>query len=132
MNLLYDQSGICLQDVFQLIVSTFSGLGDISGPSFERRVVILETLARYRSCVVMLDLECDDLVRDMFSTFFAVARYGFCLIKFVVLLLALFPCQLLALVSHSEKLTTFINNAYAGRIIQKVFLHQCKKSWWFS
>lgn len=63
-----------LKDVFQLIVSTFSGLGDTSGPSFERRVVILETLARYRSCVVMLDLECDDLVRDMFSTFFAVAR----------------------------------------------------------
>ncbi|XP_044496291.1 sister chromatid cohesion protein PDS5 homolog A-like [Mangifera indica] len=62
-----------LKDTFQLIVGTFSGLKDISGPSFGRRVVILETLAKYRSCVVMLDLECDDLVNQMFSTFFNVA-----------------------------------------------------------
>lgn len=55
-------------------MSTFSGLSDPSGPSFGRRVAILETLAKYRSCVVMLDLECDDLVNEMFSTFFAVAR----------------------------------------------------------
>lgn len=66
---------ILLQDIFQLIVSTFSGLKDAGGPSFGRRVVILETVAKYRSCVVMLDLECDDLVNEMFSTFFAVARY---------------------------------------------------------
>lgn len=63
-----------LKDVFHLIVGTFSGLSDTSGPSFGRRLVILETLAKYRSCVVMLDLECDDLVNEMFSTFFAVAR----------------------------------------------------------
>ncbi|KAK4802635.1 hypothetical protein SAY86_000838 [Trapa natans] len=62
-----------LKDIFQLIVGTFSGLADTAGPSFGRRVVILETLAKYRSCVVMLDLECDDLVNEMFSTFFAVA-----------------------------------------------------------
>ncbi|GAV59827.1 hypothetical protein CFOL_v3_03358 [Cephalotus follicularis] len=62
-----------LKDIFRLIVSTFSGLSDSSGPSFGRRVVILETVAKYRSCVVMLDLECDDLVNEMFSTFFAVA-----------------------------------------------------------
>ncbi|KAM1124110.1 sister chromatid cohesion protein PDS5 homolog A [Malus sylvestris] len=63
-----------LKDIFHLIVGTFSGLKDTSGPSFGRRVLILETLAKYRSCVVMLDLECDDLVNEMFSTFFAVAR----------------------------------------------------------
>ncbi|XP_061339796.1 sister chromatid cohesion protein PDS5 homolog A-like isoform X2 [Gastrolobium bilobum] len=63
-----------LKDTFQLIVGTFSGLSDTNGPSFGRRVVILETLAKYRSCVVMLDLECGDLVNEMFSTFFAVAR----------------------------------------------------------
>ncbi|CAL5409349.1 unnamed protein product [Camellia sinensis] len=62
-----------LKDIFHLIVSTFSGLSDTSGPSFGRRVFILETLARYRSCVVMLDLECDDLVNQMFSTFLSVA-----------------------------------------------------------
>ncbi|CAA6670696.1 unnamed protein product [Spirodela intermedia] len=61
-----------LRDIFHLIVGTFSGLGDINSPSFGKRVVILETLARYRSCVVMLDLECNDLINEMFSTFFAV------------------------------------------------------------
>ncbi|KAL3614925.1 hypothetical protein CASFOL_040586 [Castilleja foliolosa] len=63
-----------LKDIFELIVSTFSGLSDVNGPSFGRRVVILETVARYRSCVVMLDLECDDLINEMFNTFFAVSR----------------------------------------------------------
>ncbi|KAL0443057.1 UNVERIFIED_CONTAM: Sister chromatid cohesion protein PDS5 [Sesamum latifolium] len=63
-----------LKDIFELIVSTFSGLSDTNGPSFGRRVVILETLARYRSCVVMLDLECDDLINEMFNTFLNVAR----------------------------------------------------------
>lgn len=56
-------------------MSTFSGLSDINSSTFGRIVVILETLARYRSCVVMLDLECDDLIKDMFDTFFTVARY---------------------------------------------------------
>ncbi|KAL8461688.1 hypothetical protein ACS0TY_032974 [Phlomoides rotata] len=63
-----------LKDIFKLTVSTFSGLNDTNSPSFGRRVVILETLARYRSCVVMLDLECDDLINEMVNTFFAVAR----------------------------------------------------------
>ena len=63
-----------MQDIFHLIVGTFSGLNDTTGPSFGRRVVILETLAKYRSCVVMLDLDCDDLVNEMFGTFLAVAR----------------------------------------------------------
>ncbi|CAI9783991.1 unnamed protein product [Fraxinus pennsylvanica] len=63
-----------LKDIFQLIASTFSGLSDTNSPSFGRRVVILETVARYRSCVVMLDLECDDLINEMFSTFLTVAR----------------------------------------------------------
>ncbi|KAL5972453.1 hypothetical protein ACLOJK_041708 [Asimina triloba] len=62
-----------LRDIFQLIVGTFGGLDDINSPLFGRRVVILETLARYRSCVVMLDLECDDLVNEMFHTFLTVA-----------------------------------------------------------
>ncbi|KAA3478562.1 Sister chromatid cohesion PDS5 B [Gossypium australe] len=63
-----------LKDIFNLIVGTFNGLSDTDGPSFRRIVVILETLAKYRSCVVMLDLECDDLVNEMFSTFFSVVR----------------------------------------------------------
>ncbi|CAA0836537.1 binding [Striga hermonthica] len=62
------------KDIFQLIVSTFSGLNDIKASSFRRRAVILETMAKYKSCVVMLDLECYDLIKEMFNTFFAVVR----------------------------------------------------------
>ncbi|XP_039043451.1 sister chromatid cohesion protein PDS5 homolog B-B-like [Hibiscus syriacus] len=43
-----------LKDIFSLIVGTFNGLSDTSSPSFGRRVVILDTLAKYRSCVVMI------------------------------------------------------------------------------
>ncbi|CAM8985985.1 unnamed protein product [Rhodiola kirilowii] len=63
-----------LREIFALIVDTFRGLSDASGPSFARRVAILETLARYRSCVVMLDLECYDLINEMLSILFSVAR----------------------------------------------------------
>ncbi|CAN6856306.1 unnamed protein product [Brassica oleracea] len=63
-----------MRDIFQLIVSSFSGLDDVGGPSFGRRVVILETVAKYRSCIVMLDLECDELVKEVFTTFLDVAR----------------------------------------------------------
>ncbi|KAM7263653.1 hypothetical protein ACFE04_001336 [Oxalis oulophora] len=63
-----------LTDIFYLIVSTFGGLNDTSNPTFGRRVAILDTLAKYRSCVVMLDLDCDDLVNEMFRSLFAVAR----------------------------------------------------------
>ncbi|KAJ9563026.1 hypothetical protein OSB04_008186 [Centaurea solstitialis] len=62
-----------LKDIFHLFVSTFNGLRDTKDPSFGRRVIILDTIAKYRSFVVMLDLECDDLVNEMFKTFFGVA-----------------------------------------------------------
>nr|XP_043623301.1 sister chromatid cohesion protein PDS5 homolog B-like isoform X2 [Erigeron canadensis] len=62
-----------LKDIFHLFVSTFSGLKHTKDPSFGRIVNILETVAKYRSFVVMLDLECDELVNQMFKTFFTVA-----------------------------------------------------------
>ncbi|KAM0917721.1 hypothetical protein ACQ4PT_009179 [Festuca glaucescens] len=58
-----------LRTVFKLIVGTFGGLNNVNSHSFGRRVTILETVARYRACVVMLDLQCDDLITDMFRTF---------------------------------------------------------------
>ncbi|CAI9279977.1 unnamed protein product [Lactuca saligna] len=63
-----------LKDIFHLYVSTFNGLRDTKDPSFEKRVIVLDTVAKYRSFVVMLDLECDDLINEMFKTFFTVAR----------------------------------------------------------
>ncbi|CAM0945278.1 unnamed protein product [Alopecurus aequalis] len=60
-----------MRDVFSIIVGAFRNLDDIESPSFGRRASILETVAKVRSCVVMLDLELDDLIQDMFKHFFA-------------------------------------------------------------
>ncbi|XP_048133535.1 sister chromatid cohesion protein PDS5 homolog C-like isoform X2 [Rhodamnia argentea] len=56
-----------MKEVFQLIVSSFEKLYDKSSRSYTRRASILETVAKVRSCVVMLDLECDALVVEMFQ-----------------------------------------------------------------
>lgn len=66
---------ICMQEVFQLIVSSFENLYDKSSRSYAKRTSILETVAKVRSCVVMLDLECDALILEMFQHFLKSIRY---------------------------------------------------------
>ncbi|CAN4097912.1 unnamed protein product [Withania somnifera] len=63
-----------MKDVFQLIVSAFENLDDQSSRSYNKRVLILETVAKVRSCVVMLDLECDRLITEMFRHFLKTIR----------------------------------------------------------
>ncbi|XP_070033833.1 sister chromatid cohesion protein PDS5 homolog C-like isoform X1 [Nicotiana tomentosiformis] len=63
-----------MKDVFQLIVSSFENLHDQSSRSYNKRVLILETVAKVRSCVVMLDLECDKLITEMFQHFLKAIR----------------------------------------------------------
>lgn len=58
-----------MKDIFAVIVDVFGTLDDISGPSYSKKVIILETVARVRSCVIMLDLECYDLILQMFKHF---------------------------------------------------------------
>jgi membrane protein involved in colicin uptake len=58
-----------MKEVFHLIVSSFGNLSDKSSRSYNKMVSILETVAKVRSCVVMLDLECDDLIVEMFQHF---------------------------------------------------------------
>ncbi|XP_076936673.1 uncharacterized protein LOC143603892 [Bidens hawaiensis] len=58
-----------MRDVFQLIVSSFEDLADRSSRSFNKRASILETVSKVRSCVIMLDLECDELIVTMFEHF---------------------------------------------------------------
>ncbi|KAK4600621.1 hypothetical protein RGQ29_010321 [Quercus rubra] len=58
-----------MKEVFQLIVSSFENLSDKSSRSYTKRTSILETVAKVRSCVVMLDLECDALILEMFQNF---------------------------------------------------------------
>ncbi|KAM7255529.1 hypothetical protein ACFE04_008427 [Oxalis oulophora] len=63
-----------MEKVFHLFVSTFQNLSDQSSRSFTKRTSILETVAKVRSCVVMLDLECDSLITEMFQHFYKSIR----------------------------------------------------------
>ncbi|PKU72142.1 Light-inducible protein CPRF2 [Dendrobium catenatum] len=57
-----------------LIVGAFKNLDEMSNRSFPKRVSILETVAKVRSCVLMLDLDCDDLILEMFQHFMNTIR----------------------------------------------------------
>ncbi|XP_039007782.1 protein IWS1 homolog isoform X2 [Hibiscus syriacus] len=63
-----------MREVFQLIVSSFENLSDKCSRSYIKRTSILEIVAKVRSCVVMLDLECDDLIVEMFQHFLKAIR----------------------------------------------------------
>ncbi|CAN6985320.1 hypothetical protein BRARA_A00590 [Brassica rapa] len=63
-----------MREVFKLIVSSFENLDDDSSRSYSKRTSILETVAKVRSCVVMLDLECDSLLIEMFQNFLKAVR----------------------------------------------------------
>jgi hypothetical protein len=63
-----------LQEIFQLVVSSFENIHDKSSQSYVKRKAILETVAKVRSCVVMLDLECDALILEMFQHFLKAIR----------------------------------------------------------
>ncbi|KVH91665.1 Armadillo-type fold [Cynara cardunculus var. scolymus] len=70
----YSKTLLHAQDVFQLIVSSFEHLADRSSRSYEKRASILETVSKVRSCVIMLDLECDGLIVEMFEHFLKSVR----------------------------------------------------------
>ncbi|KAK4276740.1 hypothetical protein QN277_014853 [Acacia crassicarpa] len=63
-----------LKGVFKLIVSTFADLADTSSPFFSKRVKLLETVAQLKCCLIMLDIDSEDLVIEMFKIFFSVVR----------------------------------------------------------
>lgn len=52
--------------VFQVIIESFDGLGEINSPSFSKRAMNLELMASVRSCVIMINLKCDELILQMF------------------------------------------------------------------
>ncbi|GJZ76941.1 putative reverse transcriptase domain-containing protein [Tanacetum coccineum] len=63
-----------MRDVFQLIVSSFEDLANQSSRSYIRRASILETVSKVRSCVIMFDLECDEMIVEMFEHFLRSTR----------------------------------------------------------
>ncbi|KAJ8766127.1 hypothetical protein K2173_021644 [Erythroxylum novogranatense] len=74
MEVMFSKGASETHDVFKLIISTFAELADISSPYFSKRAKIVETVARCKCCVIMLDIDCNDLVLEMFNTFFSVVR----------------------------------------------------------
>ncbi|XP_010063388.2 sister chromatid cohesion protein PDS5 homolog A [Eucalyptus grandis] len=63
-----------LPDIFKLIASTFEELADTESPYFSKRVKILETIARCKCWVVLLDSDCSDLILEMFNVLFSIVR----------------------------------------------------------
>ncbi|KAG7998192.1 hypothetical protein I3843_01G246300 [Carya illinoinensis] len=63
-----------MKEIFQLTVAAFESFSHVSTRCYTKTVSILETVARVRSCLVMLDLECDTLVVEMFQNFLRLTR----------------------------------------------------------
>ena len=51
-----------MRGFFRLIVETFQNLDNSEGPTFGKRLEILEVMALVRSYDLMFDLECDGLI----------------------------------------------------------------------
>ncbi|XP_021776134.1 uncharacterized protein LOC110739961 isoform X1 [Chenopodium quinoa] len=58
-----------MKEIFELIVLSFDKLSCPPGRSYSKAILILESVARLRSCVMMLDLDCDSLITKMFQLF---------------------------------------------------------------
>ncbi|GAV72361.1 hypothetical protein CFOL_v3_15849 [Cephalotus follicularis] len=63
-----------MKEIFQLTVAAFENLSHLSGRRYTKAVSILDTVAKVRSCLVMLDLECDELIVEMFQHFLRIIR----------------------------------------------------------
>lgn len=67
---LYCCSSIGLeQEIFELTVMALEKLSLSSSCCYTKAVSILGRFATVRSCLVMLDLECDELIVEIFSYF---------------------------------------------------------------
>lgn len=73
-------SSFFFQDVFELFLRVFKELDDINSTYLSKRVKILETVSRCKCYLILLDIDCDDLILDMFETFFSVVRLEHCYI----------------------------------------------------
>uniref|UniRef100_A0A2P2K657 Uncharacterized protein MANES_04G103300 n=1 Tax=Rhizophora mucronata TaxID=61149 RepID=A0A2P2K657_RHIMU len=65
-----------MKEIFQLTIAAFEKLSHVSGHCYSKAFAILDTVAKVRSCLLMLDLELDELIVDMFQHFLKIIRYG--------------------------------------------------------
>ncbi|CAN4088530.1 unnamed protein product [Withania somnifera] len=62
-----------MKEIFQLTVRVFEELSH-SGRCYHKTVNVLETMAEVKACVMLLDLECDALVIEIFQMFLRIIR----------------------------------------------------------
>ncbi|KAE8646427.1 uncharacterized protein LOC101213167 isoform X2 [Cucumis sativus] len=60
--------------IFQLTLEAFRKLSNVSGRCYMKALSILDAVAKVRLCLVMLDLECDNLILEMFQSFLKLIR----------------------------------------------------------
>ncbi|GJS74018.1 armadillo-type fold protein [Tanacetum coccineum] len=58
-----------MKEIFQLNMVAFRELANLTGQSYYKSIHILESFAKVKVCLLMLDLKCDDLVLEMFEQF---------------------------------------------------------------
>ncbi|KAL2338208.1 hypothetical protein Fmac_012654 [Flemingia macrophylla] len=63
-----------MKEIFKLTVASFEKLSHISGQACEKALSILDNVNKVRLCLVMLDLECNDLIIEMFEHFLRFIR----------------------------------------------------------
>ncbi|KAL2533993.1 Tudor/PWWP/MBT superfamily protein [Abeliophyllum distichum] len=63
-----------MKGIFGLFMVAFEKLSCESGRNYKIALQILETVASVRSCLMMIDIECDALIGEMFQLFFKTIR----------------------------------------------------------
>ncbi|ESQ27121.1 hypothetical protein EUTSA_v10018162mg [Eutrema salsugineum] len=63
-----------MKEIFRLTIEAFEKLADASSRSYGKAKSVLDSVSKVRSCLVMLDLECDDLILQMFRMFLNIIR----------------------------------------------------------
>jgi len=57
------------------MVETLRDLDNSMDPTFGKKLQVLEIMAITRTCEIMFDLECNDLILQMFQCFFSIRRH---------------------------------------------------------
>ncbi|XP_076888777.1 uncharacterized protein LOC143539322 [Bidens hawaiensis] len=63
-----------MKKIFKLYVLAFEQLSNVTGQSYHKVIHILQSVAKVKSFLLMLDLECDALVFEMFEQFLSKIR----------------------------------------------------------
>ena len=66
-----------MKEIYQLILAAFENMSHVSTRSYKKVVSILDTIAKFKLCLVMLDLKCDALVVELFQSFLKIIRSNY-------------------------------------------------------